>query len=183
MTEAYLDDLRARVRSDRRTVTAPPLVFGVLILGHLAAAALGGALGGPGGGHLAVLLYWPLAGALGLLALRLHARRIAARDGVGEGPRSYGPITIGYVVSVPVLAILFVPVLFVGVFAPLVWPAAVLYAIARRQHSTELRRIAKVLAFVGCLGGLAALTGNPWLFGGMEVVAGLALIAWALTRK
>ncbi|WP_035855488.1 hypothetical protein [Cryptosporangium arvum] len=184
MTEAYLEELRDRVRSDRRAVTAPLLTFGALVVAHvLLAAAVSAATESAMATHLTALVYWPLAGALGLFALWQHARHVAARDGVGEGPRSYRPITIGYVVSVPLLAILFVPVLFVGVFAPLVWPAAVLYAVALKQHTRELRTVAKVLAFVGCLGGLAALSGNPWLFSGVELVGGLALLAWGLARR
>lgn len=185
MTESLAQEmsrLRQRVRSDRRTVTAPLVTFGALIVGHLALVMLVAAVSGAPSQHLTGLLYWPVAGAVGLVALWLHARRVAARDGVGEGPRSYGPVTLGYVVSVPVLAVLFVPVLFAGIYAPLVWPAAVLAAAGVRQRSRVLRRIAEGLAFLGGLQAIANLIGQPWIAIGIEGVAGLALVGFALVR-
>jgi hypothetical protein len=176
--------LRERVRADRHTVTAPLVVFGVLVLGHAVLAGLAG-LGGPVASHLIGLLYWPLAGAAGLFALWNHAHRLAVRDGVGEGPRSYRPVTIGYVVSLPVLAVLFIPAFFVGVFAPLVWPAAVLTAIGMRQHSKALRRVATLLAAAGAVQLLVLLarTGSGAVYGwaalGLELVVGLAMILGA----
>lgn len=180
MTEfaAEMSALRERVRNDRGTVSAPLLVFGALVLGHLTISAVPGA----SPRHLAALMYWPLAGALGLLLLWLHARRVATRDGVGDGPRSYGPVTLGYVVSVPVLAVLFVPVLFVGVFAPLVWPAAVLTAAGVRQRHRGLRRVAEALAFAGALQALAAAIGQPWLWFALDAAAGLALVVGAAVK-
>jgi fucose permease len=180
--------LRERVRADRRTVTAPLVVLGVLILGHFALSALVAAVTGPAGNHLTRLVYWPVAGAIGLAALWIHARRVAIRDGVGEGPRSYRPVTLGYLISLPVIALLVVPVLFIGVFASLVWPAAILLAIGIRQHSTTLKSVAKGLALAGIIEGLlAALSGAVgdtagWVVIGLEAVAGLVLVIGALVQ-
>ncbi|TQS40411.1 hypothetical protein [Cryptosporangium phraense] len=142
-----LAGLRAQVRSDRRTVVAPLVVFGVLVLANSAVMLLGGAAAR----HVSALLYWPVAGAIGLGVLWAYARRVASRDGVGEGPRSYRPVTLGYLVSLPVLALLFLPAFFVGVFGPLAWPGAILAAIGFRQRSTTLKRVAKWLAFGGAV--------------------------------
>src|SRR3569833_3040251 len=106
-----LQRLRERVRVDRRTVSAPLLVFGVLVLGHTAIELLVGlASSGPSPRHLTALVYWPLAGVVGPLALWLHAHRIAVREGVGEGPRSYRPVALGSLVSLPIIAIELNPV-------------------------------------------------------------------------
>ncbi|MDR7277351.1 hypothetical protein [Catenuloplanes atrovinosus] len=179
---ADVQQLRERVRADRRTVTAPLLVFGLLILAHAVAVSLATATAG-GPRHSVNFLYWPLAGAVGLGVLWWQARRIATRDGVGEGRRSYRPVTLGYVVSVPLLALMFLPVFFFGVFAPLVWPAGVLYAIARRQHSQALRRasIALAVAAVPQVLLVMAALGPAWL--GVDVAAGLALIVVALVLR
>lgn len=182
-----LDRLRETVRTNRRTVTAPLVVFG--LLGVLHAAAWIAAVT-PAARHAGLSFFWPLGSAAGLFALWLHARRIAERQGVGEGPRSYRPIAIGYLVSLPLLAVLFVPALFVGVFAPLVWPAVVLWAAAIRQHSAELRRAAKLLAAAGLVQGLLVMvawgTGAGialgWLSVGVDLLAAVGmLIAARLT--
>jgi hypothetical protein len=182
-----LDQLREKVRADRRTVTAPLVVFGLLGVLH---AAVWVAAVTPASRHLGLLLFWPLASAAGLFALWLHARRIAERQGVGEGLRSYRPIAIGYLVSLPLLAVLFVPAFIVGVFAPLVWPAAVLWAAAIRQRSAELRRAAKLLCAAGIVQGLlvtfASGTGAgmvlSWLSVGVDLLAAVGmLIAAKLT--
>jgi hypothetical protein len=150
-----LDRLRERVRADRRTVAAPLVVFGLLGLLH---ATVWIAAVTPVARHLGLYLFWPLATAVGLFALWLHGRRVAERRGVGEGLRSYRPMAIGYLVSLPLLAVLFVPAFIVGVFAPLVWPAAVIWAAATRQHSAELRRAAKLVAAAGAVQGLLVIT-------------------------
>ncbi|GAB7044049.1 MULTISPECIES: hypothetical protein [Catenuloplanes] len=176
--------LRERVRTDRRTVTAPLLTFGVLILAHAPVIGLVSAATA-GSRHLVSLLFWPLAGALGLGALWWQAHRIATRDGVGEGRRSYRPITLGYLVSLPLLALLFIPAFLVGVFAPLAWPAAILYAIARRQHNQALHRTSTALALAAgaqILLAVGALT-TAWI--AVDAAAGLALVAvaaWARSR-
>jgi len=175
--------LRERVRADRQTVAAPLVVFGALIVGHTALVA---ALTGPAARHLALLLYWPLAGAIGLLALCSHAHRLAVREGVGEGPRSYRPVTLGYVVSLPLIAVLFIPALFVGVWASLVWPAAILAAVAVRQHSRALKAVAAGLCAAGVVGGLLAFVqtgrgpGSAWAGLGLEAAVGLGLMIGAL---
>jgi hypothetical protein len=179
--------LRERVRADRQTVSAPLVVFGALVLGHAVLAGTVG-LAGAIASHLVGLLYWPVAGAAGLVTLWSHARRIAVRDGVGEGPRSYRPVTVGYVVSLPLIAIFFLPALFVGVFAPLVWPAAVLFAVGVRQHSRALKRVATGLAAAGAvqvlviavLSGYGAVAG--WTVVGLELAAGLAMVLGAPRR-
>ena len=185
-----LDRLRQQVRADRRTVTAPLVVFGLLGVLH---AAVWLAAPTQAARHLGLLLFWPLAGAAGLLALWLHARRIAERQGVGEGARSYRPIALGYLISLPVLALLFVPALIAGVFAPLVWPAAVLWAAAIRQHSAELRTAAKLLAAAGLGQGLLVMVAATdrasmvlsSLALGIDLLAALGLLiaAWRITGR
>ena len=176
-----LDRLREKVRTDRRTVTAPLVVFGVLGVLH---PAVWVATATPVSRHLGLLVFWPLASAAGLFALWLHARRIAERQGVGEGLRSYRPIAIGYLISLPLLAVLFVPAFIVGVFAPLVWPAAVLWAAAIRQRSAELRRAAKLVGAAGLVQGLlvtvawgtgAGLVLN-WLSVGVDLLAAVGML-------
>jgi hypothetical protein len=182
-----LDRLREKVRTDRRTVVAPLVVFG--LLGVLHAAAWIAAVT-PASRHVGLYFFWPLASAAGLIALWLHARRIAERRGVGEGPRSYRPIAIGYLVSLPLLAALFVPAFLIGVFAPLVWPAVVLWAAAIRQRSAELRRAAKLLAAAGLVQGLLVVVAWSteadvvlgWLSVGVDLMAAVGmLIAARLT--
>jgi hypothetical protein len=176
-----LDRLREQVRTDRRTVTAPLAVFGLLGVVH---AVVWIATVTPASRHLGLFLFWPLACAAGLFALWMQARRIAERQGVGEGQRSYRPIAIGYLISLPLLAILFVPAFFVGVFAPLVWPAAVLWAAAIRQRSAELRRAAKLVGAAGLVQGLlvAVAWGTDagvalgWLSVGVDLLAALGML-------
>ena len=180
-----LQRLRERVRVDRRTVSAPLLVFGVLVLAHTGIEVLVAmASSGPSPRHLTALVYWPLAGVVGLLALWLHAHRVAVREGVGEGPRSYRPVALGYLVSLPIIAILLIPALFVGVFAPLVWPAAIFLAIGVRQHNQTLKSIAKALCALGLVQGLLVLASTTvagaWVMLGVEVAAGLGLVAGAV---
>jgi hypothetical protein len=182
-----LHRLREKVRTDRRTVAAPLVVFGLLGVLHTAVwiAAVT-----PASRHVGLYFFWPLASAAGLFALWLHARRIAERQGVGDGPRSYRPIAIGYLISLPLLAALFVPAFFVGVFAPLAWPAVVIWAAAIRQHSAELRRAAKLMSAAGLVQGLLVMvawgTGAGivlgWLSVGVDLLAAVGmLIAARLT--
>jgi hypothetical protein len=178
---ADLDQLRARVRADRRTEIAPLLILGGLIVLHAAVW-----IAPPVPRHLALFVYWPLAGGLALVGLWAYANRIARRDGVGGGPRSYQQIALGYLVSLPLLAILFLPAFLLGVFGPLVWPAMILWAVASRQHNDTLRKVAKVLALAGAVQlVLALITSTP---GGMaaavasyaiDLLAGVALLAGA----
>src|SRR5262245_23515141 len=127
-----LERLRAQVRADRRATSAPLLVFGGLVVGYAVAGPL---LGGMGGGvrHPGLLVFWPVLSVIALLGLWMGSRRRAVRDGVGEGRPSYRTVTAGYVVAQVVIVVMFIPVLFVGVFLPLVWPAAVLTAIGTWQ--------------------------------------------------
>ncbi|BCJ29951.1 hypothetical protein [Actinocatenispora sera] len=180
-----LGRLRARVRADQRATSAPLVVFGVLILLY---PVLDGPLTGQlaaGGRHLALLAYWPITTAVGLGALWLAARRRARRDGVGEGRRTYRHATRRYLIALLLVVLLFLPVLFVGVFAPLVWPAAVLAALGWWQHDAQLGRWAAV---TGVLGGTAAIlavatAGSGWLWLawlgdgllGMAMIGGAAL--------
>jgi hypothetical protein len=173
--------LRARVRADRRTVSLPLLVFGILTLVDSALLAVIATMPESGGAKLTLLLYWPVAGAAGLIVLRDHARRLAARAGVGGGPRSYEVVTVGFVVSLPVLALLFVPVFFVGGYwATLAWPAAILTAIALRQRDNIVYGVAVALALTGLVQGLLAATPRgsveSWTAIGLQVAAGVALI-------
>jgi hypothetical protein len=176
-----MDQLRERVRTDRQTVTAPLFVFGLLGVLH---AVTWIAAVTPASRHVGLYFFWPLASAAGLFALWLHARRIAERQGVGEGPRSYRPVAIGYLVSLPLLAALFVPAFFVGVFAPLVWPAAVIWAAAIRQHSAGLRRAAELTAAAGLVQGLLVVVAGGtgagvvfgWLSVGVDLLAAVGLL-------
>lgn len=183
---ADLDGLRARVRADRRTVTAPLLVLGAAVVLHAVAWIVSS---GAAPRHLVLLFYWPLAGAAVLFALWAHANRLARRDGVGGGPRSYRPVAVGYLVSLPVLALLFIPAYILGVFGPLLWPAAILWAVAARQHSPTLRAVAKGLAMVGTAQLLLALIGSAargsatgWVSYSLDVLAGLGLLALGARR-
>jgi hypothetical protein len=146
VTTDDLGQLRERVRADRRTVIAPLLIFGGLVLLH---AGVWIAVPGPAAKHALLFAYWPVAGVVALVGLWLHANRVAERDGVGGGRRSYRPITVGYLVSLPLLAVLFLPAFFLGVFGPLLWPAAILWAVAVKQHNHTLRTVAKALALAG----------------------------------
>ncbi|MFG1607750.1 hypothetical protein [Actinoplanes sp. NPDC049265] len=149
-----LDQLRARVRADRRTVTAPLLMLGGLAVLHAVAWI---AAPGPAARHTVLFAYWPVAGAVALFGLWAYANRVADRDGVGGGRRSYRPIALGYLVSLPLLAILFLPAFLLGVFGPLLWPAMILWAVAARQHNQTLRTVAKALALAGAVQLVLAL--------------------------
>jgi hypothetical protein len=180
---ADVQRLRERVRADRRTVAAPVLVFGLLIVIHLATGAAAAAAAGQAATHLTFLVYWPVAGAVGLLVLWNHAHRLAIREGVGEGPRSYRPITLGYVVSLPLIALLFIPALFIGVWASLAWPAVILAAVAVRQRSRVLMGVAQGLGVAAVVQGVLALlaqSGAAWAALGLEAAVGLGLVAGAL---
>lgn len=179
--QAEVRALRHRVRSDRRTVSLPLLVFGILTLINGALLTITATIPESAGAKLTLLLYWPVAGAIGLVVLRNHARRLAARVGVGGGLRSYEAVTIGFVVSLPALALLFVPVFFVGGYwATLLWPAAILTAIALRQRNNVVYGVAVALALTGLVQGLLAATprgsAEGWTALGLQVTAGLALI-------
>ena len=124
-----LDRLRARVRADQRVTSAPMLAFGALILAYAVIVGLGAGHLRAAGRHSTLLLYWPLATAVCLVSLRWSERRRAVQDGVGEGRRTYRSATRAYLVGLALSAVLFIPalfiVLFLGVFTPMVWPAAV----------------------------------------------------------
>jgi hypothetical protein len=87
-----------------------------------------------------------------------------------------------------VIALLFVPVLFIGVFASLAWPAAILLAIGIRQHSPELKSLAKWLAVAGVIEalllGLSSTLGDGagWAVIALEAVVGLAMVIGASMR-
>ena len=178
-----LDRLRAQVRADQRATSAPMFAFGALILGY---AAVGGPSAGQlhaGGRHLLLLLYWPLATLVGLVALRRSARRRAGQDGVGEGRRGYRAATRYYLIALLLVVVLFVPVLFVGVFTPLVWPAAVLAALASWQHNRLLGAWAAVIGVVGGTESVVVIAGRGltpawwWLQPVVYLAVGTALIA------
>src|SRR3569833_2948302 len=110
---ADLDQLRARVRADRRTVSAPLLVFGALILAHgVVLVLLGVATNSAGARHSALFAFWPLAGAIAVRALSRQARRIAERGGVGGGPRNNRQLTEGNLESLQLFILLFFLVFF-----------------------------------------------------------------------
>lgn len=188
-TDAQLPDfdrLRARVRGDQRATSSPMLVFGALIVLYAAIIGLYSGRLEPGGRHLALLLYWPVATAIGLLTLRWSARRRAARDGVGEGRHPYRTAVRAYAVALVLIVVLFLPVLFIGVFTPLVWPAAVLGALAAWQRD---RLLGGWAIGIGVLGGAESWyvlahrdLGAPWwwLQPVLHGALGLALVAAGL---
>jgi uncharacterized membrane protein YdjX (TVP38/TMEM64 family) len=57
-------------------------------------------------------------------------------------------------IALVIIVVLFLPVLFVGVFTPMVWPAAVLAALAGWQHN---RLLGTWAAVVGVIGGAEAI--------------------------
>lgn len=161
----------------------PLLVFSTLTLMHSALAAGVTAFGNPAPTHLSLLLYWPLAGAVGLSALWSYARRTSLQLGVGGGPYSYRPVALGYLISLPVIAVLFIPAFFVGMWASLLWPAAILTAIAVRQKNNALHGIAVGLVFLGAVQGLlVAPTWSPavWVPIAIETAAALGLASTAV---
>ncbi|CAN5232529.1 hypothetical protein BH11ACT1_BH11ACT1_16260 [soil metagenome] len=184
-----LDRLRARVRADQRATSAPMLVFGALIVAY---AAIGGLYAGQlhaGGRHLTLLVYWPLATMVGLVALWWSARRRAGQDGVGEGQHTYRSATRAYLVALALILVLFLPVLFIGVFIPLIWPAAVLLAIASWQRNRPLGSWGAAIGLVGGAEGMVVLA-NPdlspgwwWLQPVVYTALGLALVAGALVIR
>lgn len=144
-----LDRLRARVRADQRSTSAPMLAFGVLIVAYaVLGTGYGARLDTAGGRHLMLLLFWPLATIAGLVALWLSARRRAVRGGVGEGRLGYGGATL-VVILVLVLVVPLTPLLFVGVFAPMAWVAAVLAALAWWRRDRVLGAWAAVIGVLG----------------------------------
>ena len=172
-----LDDLRARVRADRRTVSAPLLVFGALVLIHaVALLLLATATSSAGARHSVLFVYWPLAGAVGVLALSRHARRVAERDGVGGGPRSYRKLTVGYFVSLPLIVVLILPVFVFGILGSLLWPAMMLAAVAARQHNRTLRWAAGAVALAGGLEFFLDLGAVNWAPLALEVLTGAGLL-------
>jgi hypothetical protein len=173
---ADLDQLRARVRADRRTVSAPLLVFGALILVHALALVLLGATDSAGARHSVLFVFWPVAGAIAVLALSRQARRIAERDGVGGGPRSYRQLTVGYFVSLPLIVLLILPVIVFGMIASLLWPAMMLAAVAKRQHNRTLRWAAVAVALAGGVEFVLDLGAVNWVPLIVEVLAGAGLL-------
>jgi hypothetical protein len=181
-----LDRLRARVRADQRATSAPMLAFGALIVGY---APIGGLYAGQlhaEGRHLTVLLYWPLATTVGLVALWWSAHRRAGQDGVGEGRRTYRRATRAYLVALVLIVVLCLPVLFIGVFTPMIWPAAVLAAVASWQRN---RLLGTWAAAIGAAGGAESVyvianqglsAGWWWLQPVVYTALGLALIAGGL---
>jgi hypothetical protein len=181
-----LDRLRARVRADQRATSAPMLAFGALIVGY---AAIGGLYAGQlhaGGRHLTLLIYWPLATAVGLVALWWSARRRAGQDGVGEGRRTYRGATRAYLVALLLIVVLFLPVLFIGVFTPMIWPAAVLAAVAAWQRNRLLGIWAAAIGVAGGAEGVYVIanqglgSGWWWLQPVVYTALGLALLAAGL---
>ncbi|HEV7978879.1 hypothetical protein [Amycolatopsis sp.] len=182
-----LERLRARVRADRRATSDPLLVFGALVLGFAVAGPFLGGLGA-GGRHLGLLVFWPVLTFFALLGLWLGSRRRAARDGVGEGSPSYRAVTAGYVVAQVVIIVVLIPVLFVGVFLPLVWPAAVLAAIGAWQRNRTLVLLGVVIGVAGGLESLVVLRlGLPpewaWLQSVVYALAGVALLTAGLVTR
>jgi hypothetical protein len=172
-----LDQLRARVRADRRTVSAPLLVFGALVLVHaLVLVLLGVATNSAGARHSVLFVFWPLAGAVAVLALGRQARRIAERDGVGGGPRSYRRLTVGYFVSLPLIVLLIVPVFIFGILGSLLWPAMMLAAVAARQRNRTLRWAAGAVALAGGVEFFLDLGAVNWVPLIVEVLAGVGLL-------
>jgi hypothetical protein len=181
-----LDRLRARVRADQRATSAPMLAFGALIVGY---AVVGGLYAGQlqaAGRHLTLLLYWPPATTVGLLALWWSARRRAGQDGVGEGRRTYRSANRAYLVALVLLVALGIPVLFIGVFTPMVWPAAVLAGVAFWQRNRLLGNWAAAILVAGGAesGFVIANHGLShawwWLQPVVYTVLGLALVAGGL---
>jgi hypothetical protein len=181
-----LDRLRARVRADQRATSAPMLAFGALIVGY---APIGGLFAGQlhaEGRHLTVLLYWPLATTVGLVALWWSARRRAGQDGVGEGRRTYRSAIRAYLIALVLIVVLCIPVLFIGVFTPMIWPAAVLAAVASWQRN---RLLGTWAAAIGAAGGLESVyvivnqglsSGWWWLQPVVYAALGLAMVAGGL---
>jgi len=184
-----LDRLRARVRADQRATSAPMLVFGALIVGY---AAIGGLIASQlhaGGRHLTLLLYWPLATMVGLVSLWWSARRRAGQAGVGEGQHTYRSATRAYVVALALVVVLFLPVLFIGVFTPLIWPAAVLVAVASWQRNRPLGTWGAVIGLLGGAESVVVLA-NPnlgpgwwWLQPVVYTALGLALVVGGLVVR
>jgi hypothetical protein len=185
-----LDRLRARVRADRRATSTPMLAFGALILTYAAIVGVGAGHLQAAGRHSTLLLYWPLATAVGLVALWWSERRRAGQDGVGEGQHTYRSATRAYLAGLTLSAVLFIPalfiVLFIGVFTPMVWPAAVFAALAAWQRN---RLLGAWAAAIGVLGGAESVyviadNGlNPtlwWLQPVVHTALGLALVTAGL---
>jgi hypothetical protein len=182
-----LDRLRDRVRADQRATSAPMIVFGALIIAY---ALIGGLYAGQlpaGGRHLTVLVYWPPATAVGLVALWQSARRRAAKDGVGEGRRTYRSATGRYLIFLVLIVVLFLPVLFIGVFTPMIWPAAVLAVLASWQRNRLLGAWAAVIGVIGGAESVLVIAeqGNLnsawwWLQPVVYTALGLALVAGGL---
>ncbi|HEX7804703.1 MAG TPA: hypothetical protein VF413_00935 [Cellulomonas sp.] len=184
-----LDRLRARVRADQRATSVPMLVFGALIVAY---AAIGGVYAGQlhaEGRHLTLLVYWPLATMVGLVALWWSARRRAGQGGVGEGQRTYRSATRAYLVALAVILVLFLPVLFIGVFIPLIWPAAVLVVIAAWQRNRLLGTWGAAIGLVGGAEGLLVMANQDlgsvwgWLQPVVYVALGLALVVGGLVIR
>jgi len=138
---------------------------------------LAAATSSAGARHSVLFVYWPLAGAVAVLALSRQARRIAERDGVGGGPRSYRQLTVGYFVSLPVIVLLIVPVLIFGILGSLLWPAMMLAAVAAKQHSRTLRWAAVAVAVAGVLEFFLDLAAVNWAPLTVEVLTGIGLLA------
>lgn len=165
------------------------LAFGALIVGYAAIGSLYASQLYAEGRHLTLLLYWPLATTVGLVALWWSARRRANQDGVGEGRRTYRSATRAYLVTLVLIVVLFLPVVFIGVFTPLIWPAAVLVAVASWQRN---RLLGTWGAAIGVAGGLESVyvMANPglspvwwWLQPVVCTALGLALVAGGLVIR
>jgi hypothetical protein len=185
---ADLARLRSRVRADRRATSTPPLAFGSLVVTYAIVGQFAGVLGASGR-HLVALLFWPVLTAATLLAMWWWSRRHALREGVGEGRPSYRTVTAGYLGVLLVTVVLVIPVLFIGVFLPLVWPAAVLLAIGVWQRDRTLRALGAGLAVAGVAeGALVALFRGPppawsWVPSAFCALAGVALISAGLVIR
>jgi hypothetical protein len=181
-----LDRLRTRVRADQRATSAPMFAFGAVIVVYAVIGGLGAGQLNAAGRHSTLLLYWPLATGVALLALRWSARRRATQDGVGEGRHSYRTATRAYVIALVLIVVLFLPVLFIGVFTPMIWPAAVFAAMAAWQRNRVLGNWA---AAIGVIGGTESAVviadqglsaGWWWLQPVVYAALGIALIAGGL---
>jgi len=181
-----LDRLRARVRADQRATSAPLLAFGALVLAYAAVVGLFAGRLDAAGRHVTALLYWPLATTAGLIALWWWERRRAAVAGVGEGRRPYRRATRAYLVALVLIVVLFVPVLFIGVFTPLVWPAAVFAAIAAWRRDRLLGRWAAVIGVIGGADSVIVIAAQGfsadrwWVQPLVDAVLGLVLVAGGL---
>ncbi|HEV2376089.1 MAG TPA: hypothetical protein VGS19_28460 [Streptosporangiaceae bacterium] len=183
-----LERLRARVRADRRDTSMPMLVFGGLVTFFAAAGLAAGRLPASGR-HVTLLLFWPVFTIVALQVLWRISRRRALREGVGESRPSYRTMLAGYLAGLLLVTVVFTPVLFAGVFVPMVWPAAVLTAIALWQRNRALGVLAVGVGVAGVLETYYVVVhrGVPqdwlWLQSVVYAVVGLGLLSAGLAVR